>query len=190
VLVLGLPWQQLADGMLFGMSLPANLNQLSADQLRVLLIEQEMRLADKDKELHWRQTRIDQLTHELALHKRWRFGAKTEHWPVEQRQSFKDTLDTDLAAMETERTQLSAASAKPKRQAKRLPLPADMPRTEIHYEPDSTTCACGCQLRCIGEDVAKKLDYTPGTFKLERHIRSKWVCQICEYMRNGLTCKS
>ena len=47
--------------MLFGMSLPANLNQLSADQLRVLLIEQEMRLADKDKELHWLQTRIDQI---------------------------------------------------------------------------------------------------------------------------------
>ncbi len=32
----------------------------------------------------------------------------------------------------------------------------------IHHEPDSTTCACGCQMKCIGEDVAEKLDYTPG----------------------------
>jgi hypothetical protein len=40
--------------MLLAMSLPANLDQLSAEQLRVLLVEQEVRLTDKDKELHWR----------------------------------------------------------------------------------------------------------------------------------------
>ena len=165
-----------ASGMLLAMSLPANLDQLRAEQLRVLLVEQEVRLADKDKELHWRQTRIDQLTHELALHKRWRFGVKTEHWPVEQRQLFEDTLDADLAAMETELAQLATTPAKPKGQAKRLPLPAHLPRTEIRHEPDSTTCACGCQLRRIGEEVAEKLDYTPGTFTVERHIRGKWVC--------------
>ena len=99
--------------MLLVMSLPANLDQFSADELRQLaqqlaaqvasqtrlLTEQDARLADKDKELRWRQTRIEQLTHELALHKRWRFGVKTEHWPVEQRQLFEDTLDADLAAM-------------------------------------------------------------------------------------------
>ena len=166
--------------MLLAMSLPANLDQLRAEQLSVLLVEQEVRLADKDKELHWRQTRIDQLTHELALHKRWRFGVKTEHWPVEQRQLFEDTLDADLAAMETELAQLATTPAKPKGQAKRLPLPAHLPRTEIRHEPDSTTCACGCQLRRIGEEVAEKLDYTPGTFTVERHIRGKWVCSACE----------
>ena len=159
--------------MLLAMSLPANLDQLSAEQLRQLLIE-------KERELVWRQTKIDQLTHELALHKRWRFGAKTEHWPVEQRQLFEDSLDADLAAMETELAQLSTPPAKPKGQAKRLPLPVHLPRTEIRHEPDSTSCACGCQLRRVGEDVAEKLDYTPGTFTVERHIRGKWVCQTCE----------
>ena len=182
------------SGMLSAMSLPAHLDQLSADELRQLaqqlaaqvasqtrlLTEQDARLADKDKELHWRQTRIDQLTHELALHKRWRFGVKTEHWPLEQRQLFEETVDADLAAMETELAQLSTTSAKPKGQAKRQPLPAHLPRTEIRHEPDSTTCACGCQLRRIGEDVAEKLDYTPGSFTVERHIRGKWVCQSCE----------
>ena len=61
-------------------------------------------LIEKERELVLRQTKIDQLTHELALHKRWRFGVKTEHWPVEPRQLFEDTLDADLAAMETELT--------------------------------------------------------------------------------------
>ena len=99
---------------------------------------------------------------------------------MEQRQLFEDSLDADLAAMETELVQLSTTPAKPKGQAKRLPLPVHLPRTEIRHEPDSTSCACGCQLRRVGEDVAEKLDYTPGTFTVERHIRGKWVCQTCE----------
>jgi transposase len=32
----------------------------------------------------------------------------------------------------------------------------------------------------IGEDVAEKLDYQPGVFTVERHIRGKWVCKCCE----------
>ena len=44
------------------MSLPANIDQLSADELRRLLIEQ-------DRELNWRQVKIDKLTHEVAYYK-------------------------------------------------------------------------------------------------------------------------
>jgi transposase len=51
---------------------------------------------------------------------------------------------------------------------------------EIRHEPDTTTCACGCQLRRIGEDVAEKLDYVPGVLSVERHIRGKWACARCE----------
>jgi transposase len=32
----------------------------------------------------------------------------------------------------------------------------------------------------IGEDVAEKLDYQPGVFTVERHIRGKWVCTCCQ----------
>uniref|UniRef100_UPI0026263B86 IS66 family transposase n=1 Tax=uncultured Halomonas sp. TaxID=173971 RepID=UPI0026263B86 len=44
----------------------------------------------------------------------------------------------------------------------------------------SRHCACGCQLKRIGEDVSEKLDYMPGVFTVERHIRGKWVCDACE----------
>lgn len=37
-------------------------------------------------------------------------------------------------------------------------------------QADSTTCACGPMQR-IGEDVSEKLDYTPGIFTVERHVR-------------------
>jgi transposase len=35
-------------------------------------------------------------------------------------------------------------------------------------------------LKRIGEDVAEKLDYTPGVFSVERHIRGKWACAKCQ----------
>ena len=43
----------------------------------------------------------------------------------------------------------------------------------IHHEPDTTQCACGCQLQRIGEDVSEKLDYTSGVFTVEQHVRGK-----------------
>jgi transposase len=35
-------------------------------------------------------------------------------------------------------------------------------------------------MKRIGEDVAEKLDYEPGVFTVERHIRGKWACANCE----------
>ena len=32
----------------------------------------------------------------------------------------------------------------------------------------------------MGEDVSEKLDYTPGLFTVERHIRGKWNCAQCQ----------
>jgi transposase len=40
-------------------------------------------------------------------------------------------------------------------------------------------CACGSALERIGEDVSQKLDYTPGVFTAERHVRGKWACRCC-----------
>ena len=54
---------------------------------------------------------------------------------------------------------------------------------EIAHEPESTVCTtlgCGCALKRIGEDVSEKLDYTPGVFTVERHVRGKWVCSKCQ----------
>ena len=165
-----------------------DLDTLSAEELRDLtrgLLAQVQELAScqarQEQELAWRQAKIDKLTHELALHKRWRFGARTEQWSSEQARLFEETLEADVAAIEQELAELSTTQ-KPaeKRQPKRAPLPPELPRTDIRHEPDSTTCRCGCTLRRIGEDVAEKLDYTPGTFTVERHIRGKWVCAACE----------
>ena len=50
----------------------------------------------------------------------------------------------------------------------------------MHHEPESTVCSCGCQMKRIGQDVSEKLDYVPGVFTVEHHVRGKWACAHCE----------
>ena len=133
------------------------------------------------QQVKFNQALIDKLTHENALLKRLKFAAQSERYTPEQRSLLEDEIEADLAAVALEIEQLAPSQAPQQRkQPKRLPLPASLPRREIRHEPDSTTCRCGCRMLRIGEDVAEKLDYEPGVFSVERHIRGKWACSRCE----------
>ena len=134
------------------------------------------------RELNYRQAKIDKLTHEIALNRRWRFGQHAERLDPAQASLLEDTLDADIAAMEVELEELTASKKTnaPRQLPKRVALPANLPRVEFRHEPGSGTCRCGCQLKRIGEDVSEKLDYTPGLFTVERHIRGKWACLDCK----------
>ena len=167
-----------------------SLSKLSADQLREM-VDALLRAAAarneqatrQSTEIRRKQALIDKLTHENALLNRLKFAAQSERYSAEQRSLLDETLDADLQAVSDEIEQFTSAAAAPreKQQPKRQPLPADLPRREIRHEPESTTCGCGCQLKRIGEDVSEKLDYQPGVFTVDRHVRGKWVvCTLCE----------
>lgn len=167
---------------------PQSLESLSAEQLRSALLSMLQVAAAKDQELAFKQTLIDKLTHENALLKRMKFAAQSERFNPEQKSLLEDEIEVDLAAVASEiealaQTQTPATTEK--KQAKRLPLPAHLQRREIRHEPASTTCACGCQMKRVGEDVAEKLDYAPGVFSVERHIRGKWACAKCETIQQA-----
>ena len=153
------------------------LSELDAEQLR----EVAQRLLT---ELRHQRALSEKLAYECALLKRLQFAARSERHSADQRNLLEEELDSDLAAVEHEIEQLGPAKpAAQKQQPKRTPLPAHLPRREIHHEPTSTTCStpgCGCQMRRIGEDVAEKLDYVPGIFTVERHVRGKWACAHCQ----------
>jgi transposase len=180
---------------------PQQLQHMDAQQLRALaegllvkVMDQDQQLAahqqslvSKDQEIHFKQTKIDLLTHEIARYKRLQFAAKSEKLHADQRSLLDETLDADLAALEAELHALSPAPAEqtdtadtPEAKPRRTALPAHLPRVEIQHEPESTACGCGCQMKRIGEDVSEKLDYTPGTFTVERHVRGKWACMACQ----------
>ena len=153
-----------------------SLDELSAEQLR----EVAARLMGQ---LHHQSALLEKLSYENALLKRMKFAAQSERFNAEQRSLLEDEIDADLAAVADAIDALNtqqASTPQTKQQAKRQPLPANLPRREIRHEPDSTTCQCGCQMQRMGEDVAEKLDYVPGVFSVERHVRGKWACGQCE----------
>ena len=171
------------------------LAQMDAEQLRgltaTLLAQLAVRdaernaqaalLAKRDAELKHKQLKIDQLMHEMATLKRWRYGRHSEQLDVVQRSLLDESIDADIEAIGLEIEVLNEKPASPpKEKPRRVALPACFPRREIRHEPENTQCHCGCGLERIGEDVSEKLDYTPGVFEVERHIRGKWVCRSCE----------
>ena len=164
------------------MNSPIDLSALDADQLRALAAQLMTQVAEKDHEIRFKDARNAQLTHEIAVLKRLKFAARSEKYDLEQQSLLDETVDGDIAAIEIE---LAALSSQPKTEAeaskpRRAPLPTNLPRVEIRHEPESTSCKCGCELKRIGEDISEKLDYTPGVFTVERHVRGKWVCAQCE----------
>ena len=163
------------------MELSRQLDKMDAAELRNLSATLLAELASRDKELKAKQLKIDQLTHEMAILKRYRFDRRSEQMDVVQRSLLDECIDVDIEAisLEIEALKEKPASA-PKEKPRRVALPASFPRREIRHEPENTHCKCGCSLERIGEDVSEKLDYIPGVFEVERHIRGKWVCRACE----------
>ena len=179
---------------------PQSVQHLSAKELRELtaqligqiashdqqIAEREQTIAAKDREIHYRQAKIDKLTYEIAQLKRHKFDKRSEHLHAGQVSLLDEAIDADLAAIEAELEQLAPGpktDADAPKKPKRAALPADLPRVEHHHELDSTTCTtpgCGCALKRIGEDVSEKLDYVPGVFTVQRHIRGKWACAKCQ----------
>jgi len=159
-------------------SLP-DLDQMPPEQLRTLAAQLMSKVDTQSRKIHRDETIIEKLTHEIAILKRHKFAKRSEQISPAQGSLLDDLLNTDLEAIEAELKARHPApeQAEPRQQPKRAPLPPQFPRTVIHHEPDDTQCACGCQLQRIGEDVSEKLDYTPGVFTVEQHIRGKWACR-------------
>jgi len=152
---------------------------MNAEELRQFTATLIATVEQKNQEIQWKDLKIAQLTHEMAILRRWRFGRAAEQFHGLQRSLLEESIDEDLGAIEIELGTIQETT-RPKKVPVRARLPLDLPRVEIRHEPEHTLCTCGCQMKRIGEDVSEKLDYVPGTFQVERHVRGKWVCEPCE----------
>ena len=163
-----------------------------ATALLAQLTTQSEHLAQREREIKFKDAKIERITFELARLKAWKFGAKTEAMNTQQRQMFEDTLAEDQASLEAQLLALqgesssgappqSKAPVRPRRQA----LPEHLRRVEHRHEPESTVCPspeCGQAMTRIGEDVSERLDIVPAQFFVHRHIRGKWVCKCCQVL--------
>ena len=82
------------------MQLPRDLAQMNAQELRDLATALFAQVTQKDQELKYKQLKIDQLTHEMAILKRWRFGRRSEQLDPAQRSLLEESIDEDLEAIE------------------------------------------------------------------------------------------
>jgi transposase len=162
-------------------------------QTRELEVKQKL-LERKDRDIAWRDAKIEKITFELTRLKRWKYGAKSEAMTAEQRQMFQDTLLEDEADLEAQLAALQAACPKtpaaPRaapRRPRRQALPDHLRRVEHHHEPEDTTCTtpeCAQPMTRVGEDVSERLDIVPAEFFVHRHIYGKWACRCCQ--RQGI----
>jgi len=153
--------------------------------------------AQKEKTNQTLTLRIDQLTMELATLRRISFAKRSEQLPDLQARLFEEDALIDIAEVEAKiaclAEELAAETAgikAPKADAKSrtpagLRLPSDLPSVDIRHDLESTSCSCGCEMRHMGDDVSQKLDYEPGTFTVENHIRPKYVCDHCKTLNQA-----
>lgn len=145
-------------------------------------------LERQQREVAFKQALVDKLTHELAILKRLKFAATSEKFcaglSAEQQSLLEETLEADFAQAQGEIERMTRDAKdkdkQDKQTPKREPLPPFLPRRDVHHEPQNTACGCGCQMSRFGQDVSERLDYKPGTFTVERHLRGKWACAHCQ----------
>ncbi len=119
---------------------------------------------------------IEKLKHQLNGHQRHRFGSKSES---------ADQLNLELRLEEEEtaaaRTALldMGGDSEPKQKPKRKPLPPTLPRKEQILSPGES-CACGGDLRTLGDDVTEELEYVSGRFVVNRIVRPRMACKCCD----------
>lgn len=84
------------------------------------------------------------------------------------------------AGPEPEKTTIVAGHARKKPGRKKLP--SWLPRIEVVHDlaPDEKQCACGVEMKKIGEETSEKLDVIPAKFQVIRNIRNKYACPSCE----------
>jgi transposase len=153
-------------------------------------------LQRKDRDIAWRDAKIDKITFELARLKRWKFGASSEAMNADQRRLFEETIAEDEASLRAQLEDLrneaaAAVDAKPKAapcRPRRQALPEHLRRVQHRHEPDSTDCqepGCGRPMTRIGEDMSERLDIVPAEFFVHRHIYGKWACRCCQILKQA-----
>ena len=97
---------------------------MDAQQLREFAAHLIETLASKDSELRYKQLKIDQLTHEMAVLRRWKFAARSEQLHGAQGSLLEETIDADLEALGVDaalRSQHRRSRRRSNRGARRCP---------------------------------------------------------------------
>ena len=130
------------------------------------------RLANREREIEKLQNHIRNANKKV-------YGAKTEKLTSNQIKFDFNQSETKQLELISEEIVVQKHSRKVQRGRK--PLPADLPREQVIYEPEQKSCSCcGKDLVVIGEDRSEELEKIPAQLKVIEHIRVKKACPNCK----------
>ncbi|GAB5339640.1 hypothetical protein PFUM301597_41250 [Pseudomonas fluorescens] len=135
-----------------------------------------------DKQIAHYKSVNEKPAHEIALFMHVRFAKCSAELSLDQANLLDALINAGIAGNEAELEVLQPTPVEPKmrQQPKCASLPPWFPRMLIPNEPDNSNCQFTYALKRIGGDPSAKLDYTPGMFAVERHIRGKCAYEQCE----------
>jgi transposase len=124
------------------------------------------------------------LTDEVALWRKKFFGRKSEKFVGDEllQSRLFDEAESNLEDSKRDPDTGVEVRTHRRRGAKRIVLPDDLPTTDVVVDipEDQKRCGCGAELKRIGEEVSRKLDIVPASFRVIRYIRPKYACGECE----------
>ena len=142
--------------------------------VRERAIKDEKEAVSRRKELDLTRQELAVLRHELEQLKRLVFGARSERFEgIDGAQQIPlfETAFGDVPAVEQFAAETITYRKPKKKRPVRQALPAHLPRTEIIIEPETDTTG----LKKIGQQVSETLDYVPGSLRVIRRVRPKYI---------------
>jgi transposase len=123
------------------------------------------------------QAKVSYLEEQLILALFRRFGKSSESLRGQPDLPFADELASEPAAQAESET-ITYKRNKPGRKS----LPEELPREHLYHDlpEDERTCACGHELKKIGEDVSERLNVIPPRLWVEAHHHAKYACPHCQ----------
>ena len=119
------------------------------------------------------------------------FGRKTEKISLGFQQiSLFETVEDNFPIVEQPEDDEVEIPGHKRKKRGRKPIPDSLPRIEVIHDIDEAEkqCECGCQKKCIGQEVSEQLDIIPAKIQVIRNIRLKYACKNCEGVEsNGPT---
>jgi transposase len=148
--------------------------------LKEMLLELQQVIADLQDRLN-RETNF--LLEQIQLLRAQLYGRKSEK--IIPKDGPRPLYLFDMPepeGIEEENTEIIRISGHSRKKPGRKPLPEDLPRVEVIHDLDEKdkVCACGCQLKRIGEETSEQLDIVPARIQVIRHVRPKYACPACE----------
>ena len=160
------------------------------DALKALVLEGRATIAAMAAAHKGAEDLAANLQIELLRLQRAQFGQSSERRAhlIDQLQLSLEDIEGDIVQNSVMAEMQAAADqgapiqpAGSRRQPKRGPLPAHLPRERVVIASPAACPCCGSEkLSKLGEDVTETLEIVPRKFFVKQTVRERWSCRACE----------